>query len=103
MLWPDSGVGKNAARVSAKAVSVVGMERQGEERDRDIVSTPKVGIGSPVGLRPILTRLQPHKRPPVRVYPGPYRIGFLDGYSGRPFCCLPRVVIISVSSSRNAG
>ena len=43
MLWPDSGVGRNAARVSAKAVSVLGMGRQVEERDRDIVSTPEVG------------------------------------------------------------
>jgi hypothetical protein len=43
MLWPDSGVGRNAARVSAKVVSVLGMGRQVEERDRDIVSTPEVG------------------------------------------------------------
>ena len=43
MPWPDSGVGRNAARVSAKAVSVLGMGRQVEERDRDIVSTPEVG------------------------------------------------------------
>jgi len=43
MLWPDSGVGRNAARVSAKAVSVLGMGRQVEERDCHIVSTPEVG------------------------------------------------------------
>ena len=43
MPWPDSGVGRNVARVSAKAVSVLDMGRQGEERDRDIVSTPEVG------------------------------------------------------------
>ena len=43
MPWPDSGVGRNAARVSAKAVRVLGMGRQVEERDRDIVSTPEVG------------------------------------------------------------
>ena len=43
MLWPDSGAGRNAARVSAKAVSVVGMGQQVEERDREIVSTPEVG------------------------------------------------------------
>jgi len=43
MLWPDSGVGRNAARVSARAVSVLGMGRPVEERDRDIVSTPEVG------------------------------------------------------------
>ena len=42
MPWPDNGVGRNAARVSAKAVSVLGMGRQGEERDRDIVPTPEV-------------------------------------------------------------
>ena len=43
MLWPDSGVGRNATRVSAKAVSVLGMGRPVEERDRDIVSTPEAG------------------------------------------------------------
>ena len=43
MLWPDSGVGRNAARVSAKAVSVLGMGRQVGERDRDLVSTPEIG------------------------------------------------------------
>jgi hypothetical protein len=43
MLWPDSGDGRNAARVSAKAVSVLGMGRQGERMDRNMFSTPEVG------------------------------------------------------------
>jgi hypothetical protein len=43
MPWPDSGVGRKAARVSVKVVSVLDMGRRGEERDRDIVSTPEVG------------------------------------------------------------
>ena len=43
MPWPDSGVGRNAERVSAKAESVLvlDMGRQVEEMDRDIVSTPE--------------------------------------------------------------
>jgi len=42
MPWPDNCVGRNAARVNAKAERVLDMERQVEERDRDIVSTPEV-------------------------------------------------------------
>jgi hypothetical protein len=43
MSWPDSGVGRNAVRVSARAASILGIGRQVEERDRDVVSTPEVG------------------------------------------------------------
>ena len=43
MPWPDSGVGRNAMRVSARAANVLGIERQVEEGDRDLVYTPEVG------------------------------------------------------------
>jgi hypothetical protein len=73
MPWPDSGVGRNAVSVSARAVSVLGMGQQVEVGDRYIVCTPEAaglslrtarreGAGRPDPIRGGVVRIASLKR-----------------------------------------